>query len=244
MRCSDNSARLDAQARGHLKEIKRSVQSVYSLDEPFDANVILGRLGAFLASHPMRAATRAQVAVHEAGHLVGFEFGGLVAGKAQIYGTPFGRGGWGGKAFPLNPPCYSEGQQHTDPDQFLHDARAALAGPLAEDLISCGDAPSSIGELVAARVIAERAAELLNRDEAAVWREILRGAIALVERYEVEIRDIAELLARRRRIDRFQPSTRKILRRVTQTPINTTLVSERGKALFHRIEDSLMELAQ
>jgi hypothetical protein len=115
---------------------------------------------------------------------------------------------------------------------------------MAEDLIGGGDALSSIGELVAARVIAERAAELLNCDETERWFEALLSAVSLVEHHAPEIHDIAELLERRRRIDCLQPSTRKILRRVSQTPIDTTSVSERGRTLFRRIANSLLELAQ
>ena len=127
---------------------------------------------------------------------------------------------------------------------FFREAQGVLAGPLAEDLLGGGDALSSIGELVEASLLAERAGQLRNRNETEAWREALLGAVSLVECHAPEVLDIAVLLERRGRISRAQPSIRKILSRVKQAPIDTRAVSERGAALARRIDDALRGLAQ
>jgi hypothetical protein len=103
---------IHAQARGHLGPIKQAYRDVLGLrcDEPFNDDAVLAPLKVFLAAHPMRVMTMEQVALHEAGHFVGFEACGLLAGTAEIHGSCFGRRGWGGVACPWNPPAYSRPQ--------------------------------------------------------------------------------------------------------------------------------------
>jgi hypothetical protein len=197
----------------------------------------------FLVKHPMVAATRAHAAIHEAAHFISFELGGLGAGAARIDGSAFGHGGWSGEAWPWNSHIKSS-LLDLGPDDFLREAQYSAAGPLAEELLGDGCAVSSIGELVEARVFADRAAELLNCDEIETWHAALRGGIALVERYWLEILDIARLLERRRRIFRLEGPTQKVLGRITQAPIDLTSVSERGLGLFQKIQDALKDLAQ
>jgi hypothetical protein len=236
---------LHAQARGHLRPIKQAYRDVHGLrcDEPFNDDAFLAPLKVFLAAHPMRSGTKEQVALHEAGHFVGFEACGLIAGTAEIHGSTFGRYGWGGVAKPWNSPAYLWPQDLV-PDDFLGDARAALAGPVAEELLADGDALSSIGELADAALRSDRAAELSGRDDIEMWNETLLGAVALVERHRPEILDIAEVLGRKKRISRTDRAVEKILARVPQGPIDTRALSPRGPALARKITDGLKELAR
>jgi hypothetical protein len=137
-----------------------------------------------------------------------------------------------------------QGPEDWDPDALLAEAQASLAGPLAEELLGAGDALSSIGELVEAAMLSDRAAELSNCDDTEVWGKTLRGTIALVGHHRGEIGDISELLERRGRISSGERSIRKILARVEQAPIDMGSVSERGLALARKIEDAVKELVR
>jgi hypothetical protein len=240
MDAENGIVRLCAQARGHLGPIKWAYEKVFGRDEPFEDALVLGPLQVFLANHPMMTATKRHAAIHEAGHFVLFEHLGLVAGTAAVYGSAFGRDGWGGEANDWNSACHS--LRDPDPDAFLCDAQGAWAGPLAEDLIGGGDALSSVGELAQGALLAERAGQLRDRHETEARHEALLGAIALVEHHAREILEIAAFLERRGRISSAQPSIRKILARVKQTPIDARAVSKRGEGLFRKIEDALGEL--
>jgi hypothetical protein len=177
--------------------------------------------------------------MHEAGHLIGYEFEGLVAGKAQIGGPPFGRGGWGGTAWRFETPCIEHGPWANKPDEFLREAKGMLAGPLAEEVLGDGDALSSLGELTKAKLLVKRAAELSARDPGEVWRGTLIVTAAIVERYADEIEEIADLLTRRKRVTRWEPSTRKILERVRRVPLAVAGVSSRSSRLVHLIESTV-----
>ena len=232
------------QATGQLGPIKWTYQKVHGPDKPLDDGAVLAQLEAFLVKHPMRAPTRMQAGIHEAAHFVAFERLGLVAGTAAIYGSAFGRAGWGGEASAWNSLYHIPTlPQDWSPDALLREAQAGLAGPLAEELLGDGDVLGSIGELVEAAVFAERAGQLTNRDESEARRDALLGAVSLVERHAPEVLDIAALLERRGRISRSQPSIRKILARVKQAAVATGSVSERGVALARKIEDAVKELA-
>ena len=232
-----------SQARARLDPINQAYQDVRGRDEPFDDDAVLASLKVFLARHPTRPATEEQAASHEAGHFVAYERLGFLATTAEIYGSRFGRGGWGGAARRWNSPVYNW-LQDWYPDAFLRDAQAMLAGPIAEELIGGGDALSSVGEVIAASVLVRRAAELLGRDTIEMWGETLLGAVALVEHHKPEILDIAAVLERKKRISRTDRPVEKILARVTPGPIGRGAVSQHGLALARKIDDALTEFAQ
>jgi hypothetical protein len=237
-------ARLHAQARGHLNYyIKPACREVLGLhcNGPFDDDAALASLKVFLTAHPMGTVTRGDAAFHESGHFVAYERLGFLAGTAEIYGSPFGRGRWGGGASCWNHLIYDG---HLAPDDFLRDAQGALAGPIAEDLLGGSDALRIIGELVDAVIRSGRAAELLGRDAFEIWNETLLGAVALVERHSPEILDIAAVLERKKRISRLDRPVEKILMRVEEAPIDMGAVSQRGLALARKIDDALTEFAQ
>ena len=235
---------IHAQARGHLNYyIKRACREVLGLhcDGPFDDDAALASLKVFLTAHPMRAATKLQAAIHEAGHFVLFEWLGFLAGTAEIRGSRFGRHGWGGGACRWNPPIY---RPDLASDDFLRDARGALAGPIAEELLGGGDVLRIIGELVDASIRSARAADLAGSEYFEMWYEIVLGTVALVERHSPEILDIAAVLERKGRISRTDRPVEKILARVEQAPIDMGSVSERGLALARKIDDALREFAR
>ena len=92
------SERLRAQARAHVSLISDACRAFYPHVPRDPEGTSRTVLELFLARHPMRAATKEQAAIHEAGHFVAFERLGLLAAKAEIHGSAFGRGGWGGAA--------------------------------------------------------------------------------------------------------------------------------------------------
>jgi hypothetical protein len=196
-------------------------------------------IAAFLYAHPMQAASKKQAAMHEAAHLNAYEIEGMVAFDARIKGSRFERDSWGGEARCENPidkfPYYR-------PGDLLREARVAFAGPVAEDLLAGGDALSSIGELFEGRILVARAAALLGGDKGQVLRETLMEAAAIVERHAPQIEEVADLLMRRRHIDRFERSTQKILSRVRQAPIAASELSQRSIDLVRLIETSLWRL--
>ena len=233
-----------SQARYHEALIRRALRQVHCRSEPLGKDVVLAGLEALLAKHPMQGATREQAAVHEAAHLVFDEAAGMGPTTAKIFGTPGFSRGWGGEARAMGARCFEQTPERHDPIEFLRDARQSVAGTVAEELIAGGDALSSIGELVQAWAYVYRASELWGCDHAALWRKTLSRAVALMEHYGSEIRDIAKVLDRRRRIFDSTPSVRKILPRVWQTPVELRSVSERGVALARKIEDATSELAR
>jgi hypothetical protein len=129
------------------------------------------------------------------------------------------------------------------PAELHNEAISALAGLIAEELFGDGDALSSVGELVGGVLYARRAAWLVGTDELEGADEALICAISLVEHNETAIRKIAELLARRKRISRWQPSVLKILDGIAQGPLVTKPLSVLGQALFDKIKSALEELA-
>ena len=88
-----------------------------------------------------------------------------------------------------------------------------------------------------------RAVDLEGREPPGeVVHEILCGTISVIERHESEIRGIAEVLARKKRIVRGDRSTRIIPMHLPQGPIDTGPISERGQALFDKIMGSYEHL--
>jgi hypothetical protein len=105
-----------------------------------------------------------------------------------------------------------------------------------------GDALGSIGELGGARCWAERVAELEGRQGHEVVREVVTSATSLVERYGGDIRDLADVLARRKRISRFDCPVEKILARVRQGQLCAAPLSAAGQALCDKILGAFDEL--
>ena len=144
-------------------------------------------------------------ATHEAGHFLAFEVLGLGASVAQIHGRLFGWGGWGGTAHPLSEVHFL----YATPDDLLKEALVSLAGPLAEQILSNGDALSSAGELFGARIYVDRAAKMTGEDTDILWHRTIIKAVALVYHYNSAINGIAQLLSARRRV---WPGNRAIIK--------------------------------
>ena len=228
------SETLRAQARAHVRQISRAYEAFYPDVERDEEGMSLTVLELFLAIHPMQAATRGQVAIHEAGHFVAFERLGLLAGDAEIRGSAGGRNGWRGRATSWDWRSYRR-PEDWDAPSLRREAVAVLAGPMAEELSGGGDALSGIGELVEASVLAFRAAASDDRAPSEVLREVLIETISLVERHAPEIRGIGEVLARKKRIFCGDRPIREILARVPRGPIDIRPLSGRGQAIFGKV---------
>jgi hypothetical protein len=188
-------------------------------------------LADFSENHPTRGATHAQAAIHEAGHFIAFEVDGMVAGKAQIEGSPFGRNGWRGSACAWERPLITP-TSHTTND-LMREARTALAGPWAEAALGGGDMLSSIGELFEVRVLAARVAALQGLHSVQTLAAILSTTAQIVEAHVEAIKEVADKLTRLRRITRY--NCKKTLSRVRSTSINMCA---------HQSDDTLALMAQ
>lgn len=219
-----------ATANGQIDLVADALAHVYGIKTPVDRDAIRKTV----SPHPLVPVSREDAAIHESGHFLTDEHEGFHAATACIKGSPFG---WGGKTkncsdldFDLAP----ESAPH-DPKDFSRNARAILAGPIAEELIGGGSVFENFAELIQARVYSDRAAELTPDLYGVLWIENVRRTVAIVEHYQLQILKLAEMLARRREITRLQPSVRKVLTTImSRAPLPMTLSPE-GKALAHRI---------
>lgn len=206
---SAHTERIVGQARNHARVRGHDYRTIFGPHEWWADEPLIGPLEEFLTRHPMSAASKEMVALHEAGHSITFERLGMWMAFAHIHGSAFGHYGWSGGASARNSVVWDPRPETWDLAAFRGEARSALAGPIAEELLGGGDALGSIGELAGARCWAERVAELEGREEHEVVREVVISATSLVERYEGDIRDLADVLARRKRISRFDCPVKK-----------------------------------
>lgn len=232
--------RIARQAQGHTDTFCLDWRNVFGPAVPF------GRLhlvfAAYLARHPMRTSTMKMTALHEAGHYIAFERLGMVATFANIHGSAFGRGGWGGGANAAERPDYHcvVNADRWGFATFWGEAIAALSGPIAEELLGSGDALGSVGELAGAALWVKAAAVLAKQNEGEALRETVRKALSLVEAFEPQIRAIADVLARRKRIDRWQRPVKKILAQVSPGAVGgAAQLSAAGQALLDKIMGAL-----
>jgi hypothetical protein len=162
---------------------------------------ILGAVKDCLNLYSMRAATREQAALHEVGHFVAFEVFGLGAYSASIKGTKFGRGGWCGAAQPLEERL---NKWDTPTGNYLiAEAKIALAGAWAEELLGCGDAMSSTSEIIEAHLLIAKAAEMSGQDHLTLISQTLTDVTDFISQYEDLMRDLAVGLMKRKRITCF-----------------------------------------
>lgn len=227
------------QALGAVPGIERTIRKIRGPSFQADTERVLDAVEALLSKDPMQPGTKRHAAIHEAGHLAGYENQGMAATSAVIEGRPFGHGSWGGWASYFIEPCIEPGPWISDPNDFLRMAKGIFTGPLAEGLLANGHTTSAIGELTEAKLLTSRAAQLLGQEEDEVLRETLMMSAAIVERYANEIEELASLLMRRRRINRTEPSTRKILERVQRVTIAADRVSKRSREIVGIVQAAL-----
>jgi hypothetical protein len=237
---SENPASLACKHAALLApEVVRAIRKIRGFAAVVDADAIRGGIEACVSEHPLRPGTRRQAVVHEAGHLIGFEFEDLIAGGACVNGPPFGRGGWGGEAWRYRERCIEHGPWANDPLAFIREATGRLAGPIAEEVLGDGHALTSIRELIEAKLLTARAAELSGRDGGFFWHAALLRTAAIVERHANEIEEIAEMLMHRKRVNRDQPSMRRILERVRPALVALAGLSTRSTELVRLIETAV-----
>jgi hypothetical protein len=224
------------QAAGHTDQIRREWQLIFGRNESWPEEAVCAALTPWLAGHPTRGATREQAAIHEAGHFVVFECVEMIACTARIYGPRGGGGAWTGTAAPATRAKWSAiyGENFGGSAMVGGEAIAAMAGPIAEELIGGGDALSSIGELIGGSIWAARAGELTNTPEKAAVSSAVATSVSLVECLAPEIQDIGQVLAHRKHISRDR-SIEKILARMPKgTPVASTLTAP-GRAIRDKI---------
>lgn len=176
--------------------------------------VVDDAIDGFLEVFPQKKATKTMAGIHEAAHFVAYTVLGLGAWKAEIHGTKFGRGGWGGRAVP----CNDFDPQNASGKHFLNEALATLAGPFAEHILGNGDAYSSVGELFAARIYVSRAALHTGQNSDTLWYQTLVQAEGLVHQYREHILVLASFLETRKEITCIMPSVKKILKTINPSP--------------------------
>lgn len=223
------------QAAGHTDQIRTEWRLIFGPNESYPEDAIRAALTPWLAGHPTSGATREQAAIHEAAHFALFERVGMIACTARIYGPRGGAGAWTGTAGPMERATWSRlwGANFGGPTMVGGEAIAAMAGPIAEELMGEGDALSSTGELIGGSIWAGRAGELTNTATDVAVSGAVVEAISLVERLAPEIQDIAQVLAHRKRISRA--NVEDILARVPRGPVGTAPLSAAGQALHNRI---------
>jgi hypothetical protein len=175
---------------------------------PFPREEFQERVARHFIRRPPRGVSRESVAVHESSHFVTAHLERFGACSAEIFGS---RHGWGGCAASIDAPC------PTDPRELLGEARVVVAGPIAVELlgdVGRGGAADNIEELLKARFILARAAELAGRRKGSLWRGTLIEAAQRVEFFAPEICDLGAVLARRKTIHASSPTVKRVLRRV------------------------------
>lgn len=202
-------------------------------DWPFPRD-IQERVARHFMLRPPRHVSRESVAAHESGHFVTLHLERFGACSAKIFGS---RHGWAGEAHQWSAPCL------TNPCQLLGQARVAVAGPIAEELlgdVGRGGAADNIEELLKARFILARAAELSGRKKGPLWRSTLIEAAQRVEFFAPEIRDLSAVLARGKAICAERP-VKSILRRVDAKPFPAWKLSSRCENILADINAILSE---
>lgn len=223
-------AMIRRQANVQVKAPMRTIKKLHGPSCESFRETLLTRARNFLRQHPVCAATRQQVAIHEAGHLVSFELEGMVAARAKVDGKSVGDNGWCGVANCWDPPVVNP---KTDAHDLLREARAALAGPIAEELLSGGDVCASLGELIDARVLTDRAGRQLGCDPDQLLHEVLVSVAASIEINAVPLHRIANRLTRRRTI--WREHFERDLAGLKQLPERVE-ISDQAEAVVHRIE--------
>lgn len=229
-RCEREAAFLD----GHLDYVECALKHIYGWKASVDRNAIRDVITPLLP--PRHVASRERAAVHECGHIVGFESQGLNASGARLSGSPGDPLGWSGEASCGGDLYLEPGRWSHDPENFYRKARIVLAGPIAEEIVAGGHALFRVGELMGARVYSDHGAALTPEFSGAAWIENVCKAIAMVERYRWQISELAEMLARRKEIRRSSPSVYEVLKTITlRARIATDDLSPKGDALARRI---------
>ncbi len=210
---------IERQAATHARRLTYYLKKIITLQNDAEEQILIAVRG-FLNWHPMQTATKEQAALHEAGHFVAYEVEGLGAGQSEIRGTPFGRGGWSGSAAPYE----SRLDPWSDPtaNDLIAEAKTAIAGPWAEELLGSGDLLSSISEVLEFHFLVAVAAKTLGNDRHKLLAATITEMTDFTWQYENEIRGIADRLQRRRKISRFDrtPHLRAIRAKMTGgTPI-------------------------
>jgi hypothetical protein len=230
MRYKNAASRARVQASNHADVIIRAIRKIRGPGAVVEKDAVRDKIEVCLLTHPTRGASKRQAAVHEAGHLVAYEAEAMVAVAAAIRRVSQHCQAWTGWALCINCPYTQYGPLPHDPEDFLRDASAALAGPWAEALLGDGDALGSLAEVCEARLLVSQGAQIMNRSNCDIWRE------TLVRTHANEIEKIADILMRSQQVAAVQPSIRKILQRIRPMQMSGHCVSPRCEELIRQVE--------
>ena len=236
MRYKDAASRARVQANNHADVIIRATRKICGPAAVVEKDTVCNEIEGCLLRHPTRGASKRQAALHEAGHFVAYEAETMVAAAAVIERGSQRCQAWTGWALCLHSPYTLYGPFPHNPEDFLRDARAALAGPWAEALLGDGDALGSLAEVCEARLLVTQGARMMNRSNRDIWRETLVRTGAIVEHHANEIEKIAEILYRTQRVTAAKPPMRRILQRVQPASMLGRRVSHRCELLVRLIE--------
>ncbi len=187
------------------------------------ADRVRAAVGAWYDAHPHDpGASIEQAACHEGGHFVMAEALGMVATKAKIHGSPFGRTGWSGSAGAMERPVFDGGHWGFTADDVEQEAAFALAGPVAEHLFAIvgpfapvpwkrGNLYISLGEILEACVLAAHLADLRGEGRAATLVSLFMRTAQAVLYLNLQIQEIALRLKSQRSIGRHKRETLRVL---------------------------------
>jgi len=200
----------------------------------------------YTEKHPPRIYSRKPVAVHEAGHFGVMHAEGFGPSIARLRNKSREGFGWFGRTW-----ADRASNIQSPPSEILRDAISTLAGPLSEERhgdASCR-AAENIEELCGAYFLTMHAAHVLgwSKSKGQLWQSTLIGAAARVEFYGQEIRELADVLAKRCCIHVTDKDVKRILGRIDGRPFNVQAsgaynLSPRGAAMIGDINETLKEL--
>lgn len=228
-----------------VTRVTRRHRDIFGKDAPFDVAGFTARVADHFVRHPWRPTGLGDTALHEAGHFIVSEVEGFVPYDAEVCAPQKPGDGWSGEQRCWAARCFDGRPEHHDPDRLIRDARATLAGPLAEAMFgSDGAALGNIAELWEVRIFLARAGQLSDRARAAIWRETITRTASLNDFYAAEIRALGCLLKKRKRITRDQRNTKSVLDQVSGRQLRLPQLSVRGQLAISMIDKALGALCQ
>lgn len=222
------------------------------------ADRVRASVGAWYDAHPHDPGVSIEQAVfHEAGHFVVAEALGMVAGKAEIRGSPFGRYGWGGSAHAWERPVHDGGSFGFTTDDVEREATFTLAGPMAEHLFAvvgpfapvpqkCGDLYSGLGEFMEVCTVVAHLADLRRTSRTITLATVFAHTAQALLVLAPQIEDIARRLQSKKRVTYYERETAKILKRIGRLSLKNLppLTDTEAESVHAIIADAPMDLVR
>ena len=234
---AERARQLALWASTHTEEIERYARET---NTPFDRGDTFSRVSRVLYRCGKWSASQEEASHHEAGHTIAYQAFGWGMDVVEISSSRKLGAGWGGRAHarndPFGDPCCTPSFR-----DYMEDAAATFAGPIAEALFGGGDVRAHVSELVFAQMRIQQGVKLhASEGTPKVMAQSLRHSAKLVEINEAPLREIAQALLKRRRIEGWSRSVKSILARV-KNDCRGHKLSDRGERLCCEIEAVLRE---